>query len=283
MMPKKNQPPIFDYTDYRKFLSDYYDTQKKVNPAFSYRFFLRRVGVSSSGIYKEIVEGKRKLSRYLLQRFAETMKLNKKESAYFENMVFFNDAKSPTEQRIYFERLLSLSSAKSKTLNPDQYEFYQKWYYGAIRELLTFIRFKDNYSILAKSLNPAIRQEQAQKAIALLEKLGLIKMGEDGFYHRMDPVVTTGGQVQSLQIMNFQQEMIDMAKAAYDLHPRNHLNMSTLTLSVSGETVDKIKEELTEARSRILALAQREEKPNRVYELNMQLFPLSKITEGGIG
>jgi uncharacterized protein (TIGR02147 family) len=78
---------IYDYTDYRRFLADYYAARKKNCPSFSYRNFARRASISSSGLYKEIVDGKRGLSRALIVKFARALKLNRRETNYFEAMV----------------------------------------------------------------------------------------------------------------------------------------------------------------------------------------------------
>ena len=70
---------IYDYTDYRQFLADYYDEQKAGNSAFSYRYFARRAGFNSSGLYKDIVDGRTGITRSLILRFSAAMKLSKKQ------------------------------------------------------------------------------------------------------------------------------------------------------------------------------------------------------------
>ncbi len=86
-MSNQNQKiSIFDYTDYRVFLSDYYNFQKKQSKAFSYRYFAQKVNLKSSGYYKELVDGKRNLSRTLMVKFFKALKLNKKESEYSKQL-----------------------------------------------------------------------------------------------------------------------------------------------------------------------------------------------------
>jgi uncharacterized protein (TIGR02147 family) len=41
---------IFDYTDYRKLLVDYYEEHKKNNPAFSYQVFASKAGIPQPGL-----------------------------------------------------------------------------------------------------------------------------------------------------------------------------------------------------------------------------------------
>ena len=54
-----------------------------------------------------------------------------------------------------------------------------------------------------------------------------------------------------------------------------------MTVGVSEANADRVKAILAEAREQILALAQREEHPERVYQLNLHLFPVTKQIKRG--
>lgn len=277
---------VFDYTDYRAYLSDYYKFMKKHSSAFSYRYFAQRANIKSSGFYKELVDGKRSLSRSLILKFSEALKHNKKEAEYFEYMVYFNESKTIEEKRLYFKKMMASYDSKAYKLLSDQYEYFSKWYYVAIRELLSYVRFKDDYHMLANALNPSIRPDQAKKAISILEKLNLIKKDKMGYYRRCDPVITTGypqgdKRVTLLNIMNFQKTMIDMAKGAYDKTQIKQIDMSTLTLGISEDTYSTMKEEIANFRKKLLGIAEKDRVPDRVYQLNYQFFPLSKLKGEG--
>jgi uncharacterized protein (TIGR02147 family) len=278
-MEKLKSISIYDYTDYRLYLRDYYEEQKAQNPAFSYRYFARKAGFNSSGLYKDIVDGRTGITRSLILRFAKAMKLSPKQQEYFETLVYFNEAKTIDEKKLYFERLMKYHNSKAFRVDASQYEYFSKWYYIAVRELLAIGNFKDDYTAIAQSLNPAIRREQAQKAIEVLKKLGLIQTGKNGNYKAVDKILTTGPEIKSLSIANFQKNMMDMTKEALDRHPTQHRNISTVTFSVSKQTYYDIKAELDACRKRILGMVERGENEDRVCQLNMQLFPLTRIKE----
>ena len=276
-MDTKKSISIYDYTDYRLYLRDYYEEQKAKNPSFSYRYFARKVGFNSSGLYKDIVDGRTGITRSLILRFATAMKLSPRQQEYFETMVYFNEAKTVEEKKLYFERLMKFYNSKAFRVDAGQYEYYSEWYYVAIRELLAIGSFKDDYSAIAQALNPTIRPEQAKKAVSVLLKIGLIKKDKNGYYKAVDKIVTTGPDIKSLAIANFQRSMMDMAKEAIDRHPLEHRDISSVTFSVSKETYNDIKTELIACRKRILGMVDRSESEDRVCQLNMQLFPLTKI------
>lgn len=273
---------VFDYTDYRKYLSEYYQTQKVCNKAFSYRYFARKAGISSSGFYKELVDGKRSLSRTLIMKFSLVLNHSKKEADYFENMVYFNEAMTVEERVLYFKKMMAFYESKAYRLLGEQYEYFSRWYYVVIRELLSYVRFKDDYKSLARMVNPPIREDQARKSVLLLEKLKLIEKDADGFFVRAAPVITTGypeddPKIDLLNIVNFQKAMLAMAGEAYDRHPLKKMDMSTLTLSISEETYHAMKEEIANLRKKMLNMAEKDERPDRVYQLCYHFYPMTKV------
>lgn len=278
-MDKQKAISIYDYTDYRQFLRDYYEEQKKKNPAFSYRYFARKAGFNSSGLYKDIIDGRTGITRGMILRFSTAMKLTQKQQEYFETMVYFNEAKTVEEKNLYFERLMKFRDSKAFRVDASQYEYYSKWYYIAVRELLAINNIGDDYAAIAQVLNPTIRTEHAKKAIDVLKKLKLIQKNKNGYYKAADNILTTGHEVKSLAIANFQKAMMDMAKEAIDRHPAQHRNISTVTFSVSEGIYNDIKAELDACRKRILGMVERSENEDRVCQLNMQLFPLTQIKE----
>jgi uncharacterized protein (TIGR02147 family) len=281
MTPNRETPVrIYDYTDYRKYLFDYYTDQKKRNSFFSYRYFAKKAEINSVGLYKDIIEGRQCLGRSLIIKFAKALKLEKRETEYFENMVYFNEAKTIEERKIYFERMAACYDSKAHKIDHTRYKYYSRWYYSAIRAILSYYRFNGDYATLAKMLSPPIRTEQARDAVRVLEKLGFIVKDDHGAYELVENVITTGvlssePKLEILNVINFQKTMMKIANEAYDRHDSGKLSMSTLTLSVSGETYAAIKDEISALRKKIAALAQRDTRPDRVYQLNYQLYPLT--------
>jgi uncharacterized protein (TIGR02147 family) len=274
-------PSVFDFTDYRRFLKAYYDYQKRKNPAFSYRYFALKAKVNSSGLLKNVIDGKRGLGRGLIVRCAEAMKLKKKEAEYFECLVDFNEARTVEEKRIFFERILALRKPDAHQVQANQFEFYSKWYYSAIRELIAIVPFRGDYATLARSLDPAIRPEQAEKAVRVLEDLNLIVRGPHGRYRQAQPLVTTGPEVESVSVAQYQIACMELAKEAIDRHAAQARDLSTLTLSLTGEGFAALKEEIVSFRKKLLALERGFQGPDRVYQLNMQFFPLTKLPDSG--
>ncbi len=268
---------IFNYSDYRKFLEEYYKSNKKDKSYFSYRYIASRVGFKSAGHFTQILNGQANLSPHLISRFIDFLKLSRREAEYFELLVNFNQAKTHDDKKRYFERMAKYKEIKMRILNPDEYEFYRKWYYAAICDILSFYPFKGDYHELARMVEPSISAAKARKAIELLEKLHLIRQNENGIYEKTDTAISARCQGYSEALANHAIEMIDLAKDSINHLPKEERNISWVGVAVSPPTFEIIQEEIRALRKRIIAFAQEDRDPDkRVYHFNMQFFPLSK-------
>lgn len=270
---------IYDHSDYRTVLKELYDDRKKKDPKFSYRFIAMRAGFKSAGFFTQILQGKTNISMSIALSLASVFKLKAPEVEYFEQLVQFNQAKTQSDKQHYFRKIISMKKGKLKTLDERQYELFTKWYYLAIRELLAIHKFKGDYKELAESLVPAISVAEAKQAIKVLENLNLIQAGRGGIYERLDATLTTGDYWKSVAITQFQLDTLDLAKGSYDRVDPKYRNHSTLTLSISQGEYGWIKEELNSVRKRILEMAKGSLNPDRVYQINVNVFPLSRIHE----
>jgi uncharacterized protein (TIGR02147 family) len=275
---------IFEYNDYRKFLKEFYDEKKIESPHFSYRYMATRVGFKSPGHFTLIIQGKANISIHLIERFADFLRLNKKEHAYFQELVLFNQARKHEDKKRHFERMISYQESSIKMLDEDQYEFYSEWYYTAVREILNFYTFDGDYAKLSKMVDPPISPLEARKAVALLEKLGLIRKIQNEAFELTDKVITTGYSAQSVAINNHIINSLRLAERALDNFPREQRNLSTISVNVSSDGYNRIVEELRAFRRRALEIAGNDEGANRAYQFNFQFFPLSRsLDEGGNG
>jgi uncharacterized protein (TIGR02147 family) len=269
---------IHEYSDYRALLRDLYLARKKKDPKFSYRFIAAKAGFRSAGFFPQILQGKTNVSIRTALSLAAVFKLKAYEVEYFENLVHFNQAKTQADKQHYFQKCIALKKAKLKTLDERQYEFFAKWYYAAVRELLGIIPFQDDYKELAAALVPPISVAEAKEAIRLLEGLNLIRRNPYGIFERLDANITTGDVWQGTAIIGFQLETLELARRSYDLTDKEHRAHSTLTLCISHGEFRWIKGELGAMRKRILEMAKNAPHPDRVYQLNINLFPLSRIS-----
>jgi uncharacterized protein (TIGR02147 family) len=272
---------IYEYIDYRKLLKDLYEEKKKEMPFFSYRYIAQKVGFSSAGFFTNIICRKRNISPQMIFKFAAVFKFNRSQTEYFDLLVRFDQAKNHKEKKYYFERILSSKHSKLKIVDKQHYEFFSKWYYTAIRELVDIFSFRgetdDDFRELSKKVAPPISPVEAQKAVAFLESAGFIAKNESGVYKQTDPLISTGYEASSLAITNFQMATADLAKEAIDRFERSKRSVSTLTVGLSQEGYDALMERLRMFHREVLETAKADKKQDRVYHVNIHVFPMSRI------
>ena len=124
---------LFDYVDYRRYLHDYYHLRKSRQPFFSCRFIAQKVGFRSASFFSQLIRGRTNMSPSMALRFAQFLKLNKRETDYFETLVQYCQAKTHEAKKRAFERLMSCRGAKVSILAPDRFAYFDSWYHTAIQ------------------------------------------------------------------------------------------------------------------------------------------------------
>lgn len=266
---------VYAYNDFRLFLKDVLTERKQASRAFSQRFLLRKLGVTSSGFLANILSGKRNLPAQYVSTLGQALGLAKKQARYFETLVAFNQAKRLPEKTRLYQDLMDLKPTDIKRIEGRELRLFSEWYYVAIRELVCFTSVRDDYEALARKLLPPILPKEAKKAVADLLEIGLLERREDGRLVQSQKALSTGDVVRSVQAAAYQRTVFRLAAEALDKVPHDERDLSTLTLTFSAATFKKAVTEIRQLRKTLLKLALEESRPDRVFQCNLQLFPLS--------
>jgi uncharacterized protein (TIGR02147 family) len=265
---------VFKYLDYRAFLADFYEAKKR--RGFSYRAFSRASGLGAPNYLKVVIAGKRNLTPMMAERFAETCGLAGDAAAYFQHLVEFNQAKTAAERNRSYERLTGFRRYRQvQKLELAHAAYHSTWYLPAIRELCASPAFREDYDWLAAVLRPAIKPNEAKHAIDLLLDLGLIERDANGRLRQSTPVVSTGPQTRHMNIRNYHVEMLRCAARAIETVPAKERDISSLTLCLSPDGLERFKTRIAEFQRELLDLADQETERSQAVQVNFQLFPLS--------
>lgn len=269
-------PDIFEYLDYRRFLYDICEMRKELNPHFSYRYLSQKLNIKSAGFFSWVLQGKRNISARLVIEIASFFKLNNAESAYFENLVTFNQATTHEQRRHAFDKILIMRRGIVKQVEADACEFYRKWYYPALRELVAVMSITDNsINEAAARLYPPVKVNEIKDALAVLLRLKLVIKDENGVYQRTDQVVSSRENIPLVALHDYQISCLEIAKATIDAFKKNDRELSTVTMSIDDEAYMSIIDRLAVMRREVMEIARSVKNPTRVMQLNMQYFPLT--------
>lgn len=267
---------IYTYNDYRVYLREYYEYMKKNTTFFSFRYFSSKADIKSPVFLKQVIEGKRNLTANTLEKFTKALNLTDKEETFFRYLVRFNQAKTAEEKQEHYAVLLSMNEyVVENKLGVDQYNYYDRWYYAVIRELITLFDFKDNYAQLASMVHPPISVKQAKESVKLLTALSLIYKNEEGRYEQTDSSITGGTDILNAARRKHNSDMVERALYANREISPSERNVSGVTMGVSPGCYDMIVAEIQNFKERVKTIVSGDVDSSRVYQLNVQLFPLS--------
>jgi uncharacterized protein (TIGR02147 family) len=271
---------IFEYLDYRAFLHDYIAAKKSENPAYSLRMVAYRLGCDP-GFFDRVLKAKRNLSPQYVLKLAEVLKLNAKQKHYFELLVNFNQAKKQIEKDHFFKQLDIFRSSKVKETAVSQHAMYSQWYFVVLRELIGILSCKDasdeTCRMIAKQFAPRVTPDQVRQALAVLQEVGVLTHKANGAFAVRERFITSGQDIPQVVVNRVLMQFMDLARLSIDLFGRQERSLSTLTFSISEKGYGKIREKLDQYRREILSIVnEKDEEIDRVYHLNMHLFPVSK-------
>jgi len=266
---------IVEYTDYREFIRDYYDERKRCS-AFTWREFAKAAGFSSAVYLKYVSEGKKNLSIGAAGSVAGAMGLAGFEYAYFVLMVSYAHAKGDEAKRAAFEERCALARAhKVRVLGKEEFDYFKSWKNPVIRELAPHMPGAKPLE-MAHACRQEISAAEVAETLDFLVKADLLKKDGRGNYSQTDKSVSMGSvDAVPVAARDMQRQMGEFALKALDL-PLSERDMSGLTLGLTRQAYERVRKELAECRRRIVAIATEDEATERVYRLNLQLFPMSE-------
>ncbi len=282
-------PILSDYMDYRIYLAEFYhfkkmQTRLSIRP-YSYAIFSAAADIKSPNYLKMIIEGKRNLSPDMVTKFAKACSLNKAQGEDFRLLVFFNQSEDPAD-RNYALKLLSEYRMEQKIkhgeLDRKVLEKVPNW----IGWIIYALADQAGVTFQVSQLKEILRNKASESEIvAALE--GLLKSGELA----KDPetgAITKGkpteapDEIPSALVRKLQMQLMYLGlESLYQDQPHER-EFGSLTLSLTEKEFEELKFKLRQMRKSLNkdnSIARLADKGQRVYQLNLQLFPVSNASK----
>ncbi len=267
------------FLDYRQYLKSVYTVSKdEFGKSYSYKRFAEDLGFGATTVIHQIIKGYRPLSLKAAEKVIKALNLKGAERKYFLKLVEFTNSKATAKREETFNKLISLKNdVLPSEFDKDCLEFFSEWYHPVIHELVGLTDFQNDLGWIAGKLSPAPRPEQIKKSLELMQRLELITFdGEQDRYIQTNKRISTGHRVKGLAFVAYHQKMIDMGKESLTKSKGDKRDISALTLSIDEATFQKIKTMIHDFQMKILEVAEDVESPDRIYNVNMQLFPFTE-------
>lgn len=270
-----------DVADYRDLLKSYYEQRKKEMPFYSYRMMGDKLSLDSSYLYR-VLQKKQHLPAHVIPAAKELLGLSGRSGEYFDLLVAAGIAKNADKKSELMAKAVALRDVDRHSLQQAELKLLENWWIPAVRAYLELNGGIVNIKKIAKDLCPPITEEQATEAIEILKEVGLVKNVASGRLALTETHLTVGGPEKSAAVRHFQKQVLFLASEALENVPVNERNISTLTLSVDQACFDDLGEMLREFRRLVQKRVDESKRPDRVMQLSMAFYPVTKIN-GKVG
>lgn len=275
---------VFDYLDYRDLLKDAYEARKASSPLFSYRIMADYFGLDSSNIFR-MLQKDLHLPARCHPRAIEFLGLSGRAADYFLLLTSYARERSSNARQEILEKALALRDVARRHLADQELAIFRDWWVVAIRCFLEVVDGRVRAEEIASRLSPSIPAADVTKALETLQELGLIKKVSSGRLVQTEAHLTAsdtaGGDEKTAAIRHFQRQILSLASESLERFPRDHRDVSTLTLTVDKDAFMEIREMLRECRRQIQKRVEDSKNPDRVMQLAMAFFPLAPAKEEG--
>ncbi len=273
---------VFRFLDPRDCLKDVYEQLKQEGKARSYDSFSEWLGFGRNSYSHQVISGVRTITEKAAHRICDALALTGNARKYFVATCNYHYAKASEEREAAIQEILTLRrDVMVSDLDAAQIEYFSEWYHAVVRELVATPDFSPDAAWIAARVNPELTEDEAAYSFKLLQRIGYVEFdAKQGRWVQSDRAVNTPPQVRSLALQRFHRQMMERAREAIFDVPSAERDISAVTLPLTDEQFSALKKQLIETRNTVLegfsTLNAKNATSWRVYQLNTQLFPVTK-------
>ncbi len=275
MQTSKETLNIYSYSSMRSFLKAHAEDQKAKNASWSYGMWARRLGLKGTASLTMIINGQRNAGPQMVQAFTEYFKFSEKEKKYFENLANLEKVdKDSSLQYLVLQELKRLSPLKNfKIFDDNLFEVISNWYHLAIKHLVRMgINEPDD---IYSRLHFEVTEKQVKSALLNLEKVGLIERNQQDKYQLSNGNLVTNDDIPSEAIKRYHEQSLENSKKSIRQIEVALREFQSLTLVLNDKKLDVAKEMIRNFVTEF-SKSMDTDHGNQVYQLNVQMFPLTK-------
>lgn len=271
------KPHVFNYTNYRDYLSDYVQTSKADKTSFSFRNFSLRAEISSPSHLLMVIQGKRNLTLESIDKFIKGLGLKGKEKDFFKSLVLFNQEKDPVKKVSHLEQIKKIRfSTNSKSLKfSEQSSLYDPWYLPILYESVILDNFVEDPKLIAEKLGRKLSEKQVRDGLEKLKSEGWITAASrSGRWAQKTLAVSAANEQESALIQAFHKHMGEWALNGLSV-PVEKREYGAVTVALSEEKLVMLKTMIKKFIEDANFEGSQSVLKENLYQLNIQLFPLT--------
>lgn len=279
-------PTLAEYTDFRKYLKDVYDFRRANESTglrfYSYSTFSAAADIKSPNYLKLIIEGRRNLSEDMITRFARALRLTRPEADEFRALVRYGQANTPVERNHFLKELADLRAQRafeSGNINQAAWGKVPGWIGWVLYAMADQANVDFDPLVLQQLFRAKAGVEDIRKSLAKLTESGELARDERGQITKARDLIESPQDLPVPLIRKLQAELIYLGIESLFRDSPKDREFGAMTVAMTEEEFNQVRFELRQLRKRLQRdiLTQRKTtKGDRVYQLNVQLFPVTE-------
>lgn len=277
---------IFSYMDFREYMKKWVERYRK-NNHLTNREIGRRLGVGSPSYYSDVfLKGRKIPSKKVAEKIAEMMKLSRRETEYLFLMMDLKRVKTDIERTNIMEEMSKYwkdASSDVHVLERNEINYMSEWQNAVLRELIPLLtdfgnRDSEERQEIIRKLRPNITETQINKAIELLESMKFIIKDKKGNYSKTGQIIR--GEKPYFAI-NTLSKLVNIGNRIIGVAKPEHRQFRSLILPISEEIYPLVLKCIdTFCQDIIDIIGEGSKKADRLYDMNLQFFPLTHFKDG---
>lgn len=289
-----SMPELSQYTDYRLYLKDFYEskqqeTQTRLRP-YTYSDFSAAADIRSPNYLKLIIEGKRNLSPDMALKFARALKLPRRQVKEFGLLVEYNQEKDTLLRNRHLKSLSELrakDAVKAGQISSKAYNQVSSWLMWVLYAMVDQQGVRFEPSSLREALGGLVNEAQITSALGKLVDSGRIEIDELSKFAMKTKSNGAGDvKIPAELVRKIQSELIYLGLEALHRYGPTEREVSGVTLAMTQKEYEWVRFELRKLRKQVqteIQTKRESELGERVYQFNVQLFPITDAVQGRKG
>ncbi len=267
---------VYLFDDYRKFLAACFKEKKKQEAGFTYREFATLAQIKNPGYLHDVIRGKRRLSKRVLERCIDIFNISPVHAEYFRLLVAYAHAKDPVDKQSLRKQLHRRRSYSTFfKLNAAHVRYYEDTTYPLLIAAIETMDFRGDWEQLGAALSPPVAPGKAKKCTEELCEWGLVEHTPDNRYIVVNKFIKPPETFSTL-VRTMNRQWIGEAQDALDTVPPDERHMSTILLSVSQSAREQIMNKLERFRYEVFDIVDRDSDASEVMQLSLLYFPRTR-------
>lgn len=248
--------------------------KKEKSPSFSLRSLAKKAKLSPS-LLSLVMVGKRKLSLAAAESLASAFCLRGKQRRYFLTLAQLHSARTAEEKWKLQNELMKLQGSEAEqALELRHYRLISHWYYSVLYVLCGLKNLDHSTASLHQRLGPEVSIKEVQVALNDLISLGLIKKTGER-YEQILGSVSTQPKMKDAAIYKYHHDMLKRAELALK-RSSSEREFEGLTVAIPKKQMKVVKEKIRSFMTELNLMLDQHSEADDVYQLNLQLFPLTQ-------